>query len=103
MRDVVIEPLAKNDLAEAIAHYDLESDGLGLQFLAEVKKFACGIAENPRVYAAFQGKTRRAVLSRFPYVLLYQFDDTAVYVLGVFHERRSPRTIRARSRRKRHP
>ena len=101
MRDLHIEADAEKDLAHAIAHYDLERDGLGLEFLAEAKTLFLRIAETPRIYAPFLKASRKAVMARFPYVVLYFFDDETVFVVGVIHGNRRSRTMTARVRRKR--
>jgi plasmid stabilization system protein ParE len=98
MRQVFIEPAAKHDLAEAIAYSDSQHEGLGSEFLDEVKNYLARISVNPRMYALFRKNARRATLSRFPFVIVYLFDDENVFVLGVMHGRRSPRAMSGRVR-----
>jgi plasmid stabilization system protein ParE len=98
MRDIIIEPLATQDLAESIAFYDGQQDGLGLEFLSDVKTMLQKIADNPRLFAAYHRDTRKASLARFPHLILYRFDDQAIQVIGVMHARRNPRRFRSRIR-----
>jgi toxin ParE1/3/4 len=98
MRDIIIEPFASDDLAKYIAFYDARRDGLGLEFLARVRSMLQKIAENPRLYPVFYRDTRKALLDRFPFLILCRFDDEKVQVIGVMHASRDPRHFRSRIR-----
>src|SRR5438270_13919119 len=101
MRDLLIEPDAEKDLAEAIAYYDSEQPGLGLEFLSKAKTLFLRIAATPRIYSTFLHNSRKAVMPRFPYVVLYFFNDETVFIAGVIHGKRKSRTMSTRVRRKR--
>jgi len=99
MRNLILEPLASDDLAQSIAFYDRNQYGMGMEFMAEVKDMLRKIADNPRLYATFHRTARRALLTRFHHFIIYQFDDENVYVVGVMHTSRDPRQFRGRVRR----
>ena len=98
MRDIIIEPFASDDLARHIAFYDAQRDGLGLEFMTQVKSMLQRLAENPQLYPVVYRDTRKALLDRFPYWVLYRFDDEKVQVIGVMHTSRNPPRFRSRIR-----
>ena len=94
---IVVQPEAETDLDNSYRWYEERRAGLGQEFLVEVDRAFCRIAESPlRPKERYRG-TRRVALRRFPYVVLYLAQDDQVFVLGVLHERRSPARFRART------
>lgn len=93
---IIIEAAAKADLADASQYYEKQQEGLGIRFLEEVQEFLSIAAERPRAYAVLHRNVRSVRVPRFPYLILYRFDDTTIYVLGVMHGAQNPQTIRRR-------
>jgi toxin ParE1/3/4 len=48
------------------------------------------IAAQPRLHAAVYQDVRKAVVSRFPYIVLYREEPGEVVVISVFHTSRDP-------------
>ena len=88
--EVLFEPAASRELNEAADFYDLEQLGLGTAFLDAVQAALLSVAENPEAFPIVLGETRKRVVSRFPYSILYWFDDTVVHVSAIAHHRRRP-------------
>jgi toxin ParE1/3/4 len=88
--EVVFEPTASHELNEAADFYDLEGPGLGTEFLDAVEAALIAVVENPGAFPRELGETRKRVVSRFPYSIMYWFDDTAVHVSAIAHQRRRP-------------
>lgn len=84
---VVFEPNASRELHEAADFYDLQHSGLGSEFLEAALRTA---AERPAAYPTHLGQTRKCVIERFPYSVLYWFDDECVHVSAIAHHRRRP-------------
>jgi hypothetical protein len=93
MHIVIIEPEAKDDIAAAMSYYDGEREGLGQDFLDELKWLLTNVSENPRQYQVFRRTTHRAVMRRFPFLVFYRFDDARAYVIAVMDGRQSKRKI----------
>ncbi|WP_354085061.1 type II toxin-antitoxin system RelE/ParE family toxin [Bradyrhizobium sp. S3.3.6] len=55
------------------------------------------IAENPKQFPPALKNTRRALLRRFPYILVFRETHDAVYVIAVFHTSRDPLVWKQRS------
>ena len=77
-----------------------QEPGLGRQFLAEVRLVFQRIRSNPAAYPTSYRGTRRALIRRFPYGVVYLPvpEQDCVVVLAVLHCGRDPRVWRQRSR-----
>jgi plasmid stabilization system protein ParE len=73
--------------ADFYAAAEPEQD-LDVEFLAEVKRVARLIGEQPFAWTEIEPGVRRAVLRRFPYSIIYTLDPDEVLILAVAHQRR---------------
>lgn len=87
----IVRARAEHDIQAAFERYESEQSGLGYEFLAAVRQRLEAIRDQPESCAKIYGEVRRAVVSRFPYVVFYIAQPTRVVVLGVLHQSRSPR------------
>lgn len=55
------------------------------------------IAENPKQFSPAPKNTRRTLLRRFPYILVFRETHDAVYIVAVFHTSRDPLIWKRRS------
>ena len=84
---------AEQDVAESAAWYDGEHDSLGDAFLADVRTLLARIETAPHRYPKVRDRVRRALMSRFPYSVYFEPEDSANWVvLAVLHQRRDPST-----------
>lgn len=88
-----LRPEAQADLATAAAWYEEQAKGLGKLFLAEVRQCIHRIHANPEAYPVVQGQTRRALIRRFPYGIIFLIvpEHSVIVVLAVLHCGRDPR------------
>jgi hypothetical protein len=68
----------------------LESDGLGDEFLVEVFHAIDRIKNFPQAWHLFTDTTRRCLLRRFPYGIVYQILDSEILVIAVANLHRNP-------------
>jgi len=87
---VSFNPLAERELNDAAQYYELESQGLGAAFLAEVERCCAAIIEHPEAGRAIRGAVRRRLTSRFPYAILYTLRPGVVRVVAVMNLKRRP-------------
>ena len=88
---LVIVPPALDELQDAAAFYaERANRELGMAFLAEFERSAHLVLKNPLVGAVFRGDSRRYLLRRFPYSIIYQITQQELRVLAVAHHRRRP-------------
>jgi len=95
-RSIFFDPAAERELEEAADFYDLESAGLGTEFLEAVHVALTGLLDFPESCPLLLGKTRKLVLERFPYSVMYWLDDELVVVSAIAHQSRRPGYWRAR-------
>lgn len=94
---VVVRPLAEADLDEAFAWYESRSVSLGVDFLRAVDACFDAIAAAPLAYPVVYRGTRRALLRRFPYAVLYIVVDDRIHILACSHTSLHPRGWRRRA------
>jgi toxin ParE1/3/4 len=84
-------PAAEAELQEAADWYEAQREGLGLEFLASVRQRISVILENPQRWRSFQG-TRRVLLGRFPYALVYrEVASDEIVIIAIAHFKRRPK------------
>lgn len=89
-RTAIIRPEAENDLKEAFLWYEDRRKGLGYDFLLQVDAGIMAIQRNPRVHPAKYKGTRGHFVKRFPYKIIYIFEERKIIVLAILHEKRNP-------------
>ena len=93
-------PPAKDELAEAISYYNAQSEGLGYEFAAEVKRTLERIVQYPDAWSKLSTCARRCRTNRFPYGVIYQARKETLLIVAVMHLGREPETWRSRLRTK---
>ncbi len=78
-------PLAADDIANATAYYDDVSIELGNRFRQSIRTRFESITEFPESYGLIRDEIHAAMISQFPYVILFEQDKKSVTILGVFH------------------
>ena len=101
---VVLHPEAHAEFRAAALWYDEQRTGLGDDFVAEVTAILGRIGDTPKVFPLWPGpgpmpeSIRRAVITRFPYVVAFQALPEHILVLTVAHVKRRPLYWLSRSR-----
>lgn len=95
-RPLFLRPEAKLDIREAFDWYEGERPGLGQDFLDEARKALRRVHEHPLRYPKIRGETRRSLLNRFPFSILYVVEEDRVVVIACFHGKRDPRIWQVR-------
>lgn len=92
-RTLRVLPRAEAELAEAIEWYEARREGLGAELLELAREAFGRILEAPHQLAVWKVGRReyhRLLLGRFPYIVLFAFDDTEVVIVAFAHARRKP-------------
>lgn len=90
--------VAQKELDDAIEYYNVESPGLGDQFLIEVLAGFDRIKQFPHAWHPYTENTRRCQTRRFPYGITYQILESEVLIIAVAHMHRRPGYWRDRIR-----
>ena len=93
---IVFRRVARIEMEEAIAWYEYQGAGLGLQFATEIDTYLQRIADSPKQFSKTRGEIRRAVLTRFPYTIHFLDETNRIVVLAVFHVKRNPGVLEGR-------
>ena len=96
MSQLQVRAPAESDIADAVAWYDRQADGLGAEFIRALDASFASILRAPESYPVVHGEIRRALLRRFPYAVFYLLRDDAVIVIACLHGRRHPRRWQGR-------
>ena len=89
---LVIRAAAADDIAAAEAWYEEQGGDLAACFLLAVHDVLGSILEHPRMYPVTHRDVRRALVTRFPYVIFFRLAGAEVRIVGCFHAHRDPRT-----------
>ena len=87
---VLFSQLAKRELDDASHYYEIEFQGLGKRFRAEVKMAASRISEYPEAWSVERGDIRKCLLHKFPYKLLYSIEKDHIFIIAIAHQHRKP-------------
>lgn len=84
-------PAIEAELAEIRDYCNERSQNLGDDFINEFERQVLRIATIPTRWMCVRGDTRRALMKRFPYLILFRVvDDSMVRITVIKHERRHP-------------
>ena len=95
-RTLRYHPLFDCDVREAAGWYDRRSLGLGDAFVDLVRECVGEIITDPQRFASTPSGCRYNRVARFPYVVLFDFSETELRLLGVLHTARSMEKWRER-------
>ncbi len=84
-----LEP-ARQELFEVSERYETQAAGLGQEFLAVVTATITLLRQHPDLGAPHRAGTRRLVLPRFPYGLVYLNEPDALVLVAIAHHRQAP-------------
>ena len=87
-----ITPKASSDIIDIINWYNLQRDGLGVEFLLSFEAAIYNIKRAPLTNKLIDKKTRKALLSRFPYNVYYDLIGDKIVIFRVLHNKRHPNT-----------
>ncbi|MBM4146425.1 MAG: type II toxin-antitoxin system RelE/ParE family toxin [Nitrospira sp.] len=94
--NAIIRPEAEDDLKEAFSWYEERKIGLGYDFLLQVDAGINFISRNPEIHPIEYKGTRKHLIKRFPYKIIYLVDGEKIIILAVIHGKRSPDLIKKR-------
>jgi len=87
---VEYHPEAVSEITYAANWYDEQVKGLGLDFLLEIKSMEDRILQYPEACSEYEGGTRRCVMRKFPFAMVYRVSKEALQIIAVAHCKRKP-------------
>ena len=88
--EIIILDEAEHELVEAIGYYESKSPGLGLDFLNEIQFGLEIIRRLPTLWPLRKDGTRRYLVHRFPYLVVYMHHEDHIWVIAFAHCKRKP-------------
>lgn len=83
-------PPAEDDLRDAAVYYESLRDGLGDDFLLEIRRTIDRIMEYPDGWSQVSLNSRRCLANRFPYEVIYSLENGDVLISAVANQHRHP-------------
>ena len=85
-----IHPSALAELKAAVSWYLEQNETTANKFVAAVDRAIDLILASPRRWPAGELETRKLVLQRFPYAVIYNDKESVVTILAIAHGHRQP-------------
>jgi plasmid stabilization system protein ParE len=87
---VEFRPAALEEARAATAWYRERSPAAADAFSAEIAKAVKEIASAPNRWPHYRSGTRRFVLFRFPFFVVYRAQPNIIHIIAIAHARRRP-------------
>ena len=88
-RDIVFHELAEVDLATAFDWYSQRSLSAADELWQEIRR-TVEAARNPGQFSRYDENTRRALVRRFPYQIVFRYDTSKILIVAIAHVKRRP-------------
>lgn len=97
-RSIQIHPAALEEAEAATDWYAERSPRAAVGFLKELEGSIRQISERPEQFPEFEFGTRRIMLRKFPFLLVFRETESTVEIIAIAHGRRRPGYWRDRIR-----
>jgi plasmid stabilization system protein ParE len=87
---VEVHPLAADEAEAAERWYRERNETAATRFRRELDRAVDLISERPEAGPPYLGSTRRVLLRRFPFFIVYRLRNELVQIVAVAHARRRP-------------
>jgi hypothetical protein len=81
---------AETEFDKAVEYYESCRDGLGMEFAQEIYATIERIVQYPEAWTPSSKRTRRCLMNRFPFGVIYQVRSGVVRIIAVADLRRRP-------------
>ncbi len=89
--------VARDEVREAVDYYATISPDLGVGFKRELRQLMRLVATMPLAWPSSGKNTRKCLMTRFPYLVIYAVMPHEILVLAVGHQHRRPGYWRERT------
>jgi plasmid stabilization system protein ParE len=83
-------PAAEEELNQAVDYYNDCQPMLGWDFAQEVYSTIQNILAYPEAWTPLSKNTRRCLVNRFPFGVIYQIRENEILIIAVMHLNRIP-------------
>ncbi|MEM7535577.1 MAG: type II toxin-antitoxin system RelE/ParE family toxin [Chloroflexota bacterium] len=89
--DVRFLSIAEEEFFDAIDYYNEQQEELGFEFADEVRRTIDQIVEFPDAWSKLSKRSRRCLVSRFPYGVVYQKRARFILIVAIMHLHKEPK------------
>lgn len=88
--ELVVHPAAEAEGREAWLRYRAIDPAIASRFLAALDRAMSRLGENPDLWPSYLHGTRRLLVQRFPFAIIYRVSSHFTLVVTIAHQRRRP-------------
>lgn len=97
MLPIELSPAAQIDFDDAADWYGSYSDELRITFIAAIDAALELVRRSPASFPVVSGtQVRRAIVRKFPYIILFTLQSDHIFIYSIFHTSRNPIVWRGR-------
>ncbi len=89
-RPVIVRARAERDIRIIFEWYESQQLGLGEEFLSRLRESLEAVRVLPESAPLIYKSVRRAIVSKFPYLVFYISQPVRVVILAILHSSRNP-------------
>ncbi|MGH8657560.1 MAG: type II toxin-antitoxin system RelE/ParE family toxin [Gammaproteobacteria bacterium] len=89
---------AEREFDEAVQYYESQLPGLGDRYRQALKEALDRVKLFPEAYSPLSKRTRRCLVSKFPYGIIYKLAGKQIIVVAVAHLHQEPKYWASRVR-----
>jgi len=97
---ISLHPEAAAEAEVARSWYEAREEGLGSAFVEELDRALALIRERPEIWPIYLAGTRRFLIRRFPFAVIYRIHSSIIQVLAIGHLKRRPGYWKSRGSRR---
>ena len=90
MRKIKFHPEARKEIQHETRFYKKGGHVTVNRFSEEAKKSSRQIQNNPEMWTSITERLRGKILSRFPFTMIYAFNDEMIFIVAFAHHKKKP-------------
>jgi len=87
---IEFHPQAILELDKTVDYYEEIQSGLGFKFMNEIQIGINTITNYPHSWQKMSESTRRYIIRKFPFGIIYMFYSDRIYIIAIMHLSRKP-------------
>jgi len=88
--NLIIKEEAREEIISAFFWYESKQPQLGERFLNKLDDCFDVLKSNPNIYSRKYKSMRQAIVSKFPFVVIYEIEKRNIIVYAVFNTSQDP-------------
>jgi len=96
MKPIRLTESAEQDLDDAFNYLHSQQPQLGVEFIEEFYKATARISRFPKSSARFSNESRKCIMDKFSYSILYREKEDAIEIGAISHHSRNPEWLKKR-------